>query len=336
MPIEKVTLQNTFSGGGFGRKWELDFTRQAIQIAKAVKGKPVRMYWSREEDIQHDYYRPAYVVRMRGGLDKDNTLTALHARVVGQSLLAYQKRPMPVDFTAVGGAINLGYSIPNTLIDYVETTPNVPVGFWRSVAASHNGFFSEAVIDELAVLAGQDPLAFRRALLKDKPRELAVLDLLAEKSGWGKKLPAGQGMGLAFTPGFGSILAATADVTVKGSELRVNKIVCVADCGTLIEPHNVVSQLEGGLVFGMSAALFDEISVEKGAVKQSNFFDYPMPTLANTPTLEVHLIPSTAKPGGVGETSVPAAAPAIANAIFAATGQRIRKLPLRSAGFSVA
>jgi isoquinoline 1-oxidoreductase beta subunit len=336
LPLEKVTLQNTFSGGGFGRKWELDFTRQVVQIAQSVKGRPVRMYWSREEDIQHDYYRPAYVLRARGGLDKDNNLTTLQAKIVGQSMLAYQKRPVPIDFTAVGGAINLGYAIPNTLIEYVEKNPNVPAGFWRSVATSHNGFFAESAIDELAVLAGKDPLEFRRALLKDKPRELAVLNLLAEKSGWGKKLPTGHGMGIAFTPGFGSILGATAEVIVKGNDLRVTRMVCVADCGTLIEPHNVIAQLEGGLVFGLSAALFDEISVDKGAVKQSNFFDYPMPTLATTPELDIYLIPSKEKPGGVGETSVPAAAPAVANAIFAATGQRIRKLPLRSAGFIIA
>jgi isoquinoline 1-oxidoreductase beta subunit len=336
VPLEKTTLQNTFSGGGFGRKWELDFTRQAVQIAMAVKGSPVRMYWSREEDIQHDYYRPAHLIRMRGALDTDNNITALHARVVGQSMLAFQKRPMPVDFTAVGGAINLGYAVPHTLIEFAQTTPNVPVGFWRSVAASHNAFFSEAMIDELAALAGQDPLDVRRALLKDKPRELAVLNTAAERAGWGKKLPAGEGLGIAYTPGFGSILAEVAHVVVKNNDVRVKKITCVADCGVLIEPSNVVAQLEGGIVFGLSAALFDEITIEKGAVKQSNFADYPMPTLATMPELDIHLIASDAKPGGVGETSVPGVAPAIANAIFAATGQRIRTLPLKRAGFSVA
>jgi len=336
LPREKVTLQNTFSGGGFGRKWELDFTRQVLQIAMAVKGRAVRMYWTREEDIQHDYYRPAYITRMRGGLDKDNNLVVLNAKVAGQSMLAFQKRPAPVDFTAVGYSINPIYGVPNTLIEYVEKNPNVPVGFWRSVAASQHGFTSESMIDEMAVLAGKDPLEFRMALLKDKPRELAVLQTLKEKSGWGAKLPPGEGLGVAFTPGFGSILAEVAHVAVKNGELRVKKITCVADCGTLIEPSTVIAQLEGGIVYGLSAALFDEITIEKGAVKQSNFFDYPVPTLANTPELDIHVIASTAKPGGVGETSVPAVAPAIANAIFAATGQRIRTLPLRSAGLSVA
>jgi len=336
LPAEKVTLQNTFAGGGFGRKWELDFTRQVLQIAMAVKGRPVRLYWTREEDIQHDYYRPAYVSRVRGALDKDNNLIALSAKIAGQSMLAFQKRPAPVDFTSIGGSINPVYGVPNTSMEYVEKNPNVPVGFWRSVASSQHGFTSESMIDEMAALAGKDAFEFRMTMLKDKPRELAVLKLLKEKSGWGTKLPAGEGMGLAFTPGFGSVVAQVAHVSVKGGELRVKKITCVADCGTLIEPNNVLAQLESGMVYGYSAAVFDEITIEKGAVKQSNFNDYPMPTLANTPEMEIHLIPSTTKPGGVGESSVPAVAPAIANAVFAATGQRIRKLPLKNAGLSVA
>jgi len=336
LPANKVTLQNTFSGGGFGRKWELDFTKQVLQIAMAMKGTPIRLYWSREEDIQHDYYRPAYVSRVRGGLDKDGNLIALNAKVAGQSMLAFQKRPAPVDFTSIGYSINPIYGVPNTLIEYVERNPNVPVGFWRSVAGSQHGFTSESMIDEMAALAGKDPLEFRMAMLKDKPRELAVLQMLKEKSGWGAKLPLGEGLGAAFTPGFGSVTAVVAHVAVRGGELKVKKLICVADCGTLIEPSTVIAQLEGGMVYGLSAALYDEITIEKGAVKQSNFFDYPMPILANTPEMEVHLIPSTAKPGGVGESSVPAVAPAIANAVFAATGQRIRKLPLRSAGLNVA
>ncbi len=336
LSADKVTLQNTFAGGGFGRKWELDFTRQVLQIALAVKGRPVRLYWTREEDIQHDYYRPAYVSRVRGALDKDGNLIALSAKIAGQSMLAFQKRPAPVDFTSISGAINPVYGVPNTDMEYVEKNPNVPVGFWRSVAGSQHGFTSESMIDEMAVLAGKDAFEFRMTMLKDKARELAVLKLLKEKSGWGTKLPAGEGMGLAFTPGFGAVVAQVAHVAVKNGELRVKKITCVADCGTLIEPSNVIAQLESGMVYGYSAALWDEITIEKGAVKQSNFTDYPMPILANTPEMEIHLIPSSGKPGGVGETSVPAVAPAIANAVFAATGQRIRKLPLKSAGFSVA
>lgn len=335
LPREKVTLQNTFAGGGFGRKWELDFTRQSVMIAMAAKGRPVRFYWSREEDIQHDYYRPAYVVRFKGAFDKDNTLTAVHARMAGQSLLAFLKRPSAVDFTAVGGVINMNYAIPNTLVDFAELKPNMQVGFWRSVASSHNGFFAESAIDELAVLAKINPLDFRRNLLKDKPRELAVLEMAAEKAGWGRKLPLGHGMGIAFTPGFGSVLAQVAHVSMRGDQLKIEKLTCVADCGTLIEPRNVHAQLESGMVYGLTAALFGEITVEKGAVKQTNFTDYPMITLGTMPEMEIHLIPSREKPGGVGETAVPGVAPSIANAIFAATGQRFRKLPLRSAGLVV-
>jgi CO/xanthine dehydrogenase Mo-binding subunit len=261
---------------------------------------------------------------------------ALHAKLVGQSLLSFQKRPAPLDFTAVGGAIPMVYGVANTLAEYVEKAPNVPVGFWRSVASSQNGFFSESIIDELAALGGVDPLQFRRALLKDKARELAVLDLLAEKSGWGQPLAPGRGRGMAFNPGFGSIVAQVAEVSVANGAVKVEKITCVADCGTLIEPSNVIAQLESGIVYGLSTALFDEITVEKGAVKQSNFTDYPMVTLATMPALDIHLMPSSGKSGGVGESSVPGVAPAVTNAIFAATGQRIRRLPIRAAGLSVA
>ncbi|MBM3514304.1 MAG: xanthine dehydrogenase family protein molybdopterin-binding subunit [Alphaproteobacteria bacterium] len=337
LPFDKVTVQNTFSGGGFGRKWELDFTRHAVQVAMAMKGRPVRLYWSREEDIQHDYYRPAVVNRYRAGVDAEGNVTVIHSRNAAQSLLGYQNRPAPIgDPTVVGGAINAGYAVPNILVDFVEKKANVQIGFWRAVAASHNGFFAESLMDEVAALAGKDPLALRKELLKGKPRDLNVLDVLAEKIGWGQKLPAGRGMGIAYTPGFGSILALGATVSVTNGALKVEKIVCVADCGRLIEPSTVIAQLEGGIVYGLTAALFGQITIEKGAVKQSNFTDYPMVTLTNMPELEIHLIPSTEKPGGVGESSVPGVAPAIANAIAAATGLRVRKLPFNAAGLSLA
>ena len=337
LPFDSVVVQNTFAGGGFGRKWELDFTHQVTQVAMAVKGRPVRLYWSREEDIQHDYYRPAVVARYRAGIDAAGKPTVIHGRAAAPSIFTYQKRPAQIgDPTVIGGMVNTGYAIPNLLADLVEKNPNVPVGFWRSVAASHAGFFSESIIDELAALTGADPLAYRRELLAGKPREIAVLDLIAEKSGWGEKLPPGKGRGLAYSPGFGSYLAQVATVTVDQGKLKVEKIVCVADCGLLIEPNNVIAQLESGIVYGLTAALFSEITIEKGAVKQSNFNDYPMVTLANMPELEIHLIPSGEKSGGVGESSVPGVAPAIANAIAAATGLRIRKLPLSTAGLSLA
>ena len=336
--FENVTMQTTFAGGGFGRKWELDFCRQVAQLANAVKGRPVRMMWTREEDIQHDYYRPAYVARVTAGIDNDGNLTAMTARLAGQSMLAFQRRspkpPMP-DATAVGGALNPRYAVPNTLIDYVEMPQSLPVGFWRSVAMSHNGFISECAIDEAAYLAGQDPVAFRRALLKGKVREIKALDTVAEVSGWGRKMPPGQGLGVALTVGFEAVTAQVAHVSITNNTLKVNKIWCVYDAGMIIDPSNAIAQVEGGIVYGLSAALFGEITIDKGAVKQSNFHDYQAITMATMPEIEVVLTENGDKPGGAGEASVPGIAPAVANAVYAATGRRIRKLPLQTAGLTM-
>ena len=339
VPIDRVTMHTTFAGGGFGRKWELDFTRQCVQLASAVKGRPVRMMWTREEDIQHDYYRAAYVARVQAGLDAAGKLTVMTARLAGQSMLAFQRRspkpPMP-DATAVGGALNGRYAVPNTRIDFVEQSLPVPIGFWRAVALSQNGFISECAIDEAAALAGQDPLAFRRELLKGKAREIQALDTVAAMSGWGRTLPSGQGLGVALTVGFDAVVAQVALVTVAAGRLKVNKVWCVYDAGMIIDPGNVMAQLEGGIVYGLTAALFGEITLDKGAVVQGNFSDYDMVTMATMPEIELKITETGDKPGGAGEASVPAIAPAVANAVFAATGLRYRKLPLRSAGLQVA
>ncbi len=337
LPLENVHLQNTFAGGGFGRKWEPDFARQSVQAAMAVPGRPVSLIWTREQDIQHDFYRAAYVARIRGALDDEGNLIALHSRLAGESILQFQNRPRNFpDPTSVGGAVNASYAIPNTLIDYVEYPPVVPVGFWRGVASSQNGFFSESAMDELAHMAGRDPYEFRRSLITEKARELAVLDKVAEMAGWGRDLPAGRGLGIAFAPGFGSVNAQVAEVDVSSGDLKVVKIWCAYDCGFALDPSNVEHQMESGITYALSAALFGEITVENGRVQQSNFHDYDSVRLANTPEVEVALIASPEIVGGAGEAAVPATAPAVANAIFAATGQRIRKLPLPISGFGIA
>jgi isoquinoline 1-oxidoreductase beta subunit len=337
LPLKDVQLQNTFAGGGFGRKWEPDFARQSVQAAMAVTGRPVSLIWTREQDVQHDFYRAAYVARIKAALDDDGNLIAMHSRIAGESILQFQNRPKNFpDPTSVSGAIGGSYAIPNTLIDYVEYKPVVPVGFWRGVSSSQNGFFSESAMDELAYFAGKDPYEFRRNLVVDKPRELAVLNKVAEMAGWGRELPAGRGLGIAFCPGFGSVNAQVAEVDISGGDLEVVKIWCAYDCGFALDPSNVVHQMESGITYALSAALFGEITLKDGVVEQSNFHDYDVMRLANMPEIEVELIESEEIVGGVGEAAVPAAAPAVANAIFAATGQRLRRLPLPTSGYGTA
>ena len=336
LPLEQVTLQGTFCGGGFGRKWELDFVRQAVQIAQQADGRPVTLIWTREQDVQHDYYRPAVATRSRAVLDDSGNLLALHARVAGPSLMTFQGRPLRFpDPTVVFGAIGQRYAIPNALLDYAETKTHVPIGFWRSVALSHHGFIGEGVIDELAHRAGQDPLAFRLDLLREDARARAVLEKAAEKSGWGKRLDRGRGMGIAFSPGFGSYNAQVAEISVDGDRLTVDRVTCVHDCGFALDPGTVRAQMESGIIDGLSAALFSKITIVDGAVQQSNFHDYRFIRMGEVPEIDIHLISGDAPLGGVGEAAVPAIAPAVVNAIFSATGKRIRRLPIVDAGFQV-
>ncbi|WP_119419899.1 xanthine dehydrogenase family protein molybdopterin-binding subunit [Desertibaculum subflavum] len=326
----KVRVHTTYLGGGFGRRLEADLAAQAVRLAKAV-GKPVQAIWSREEDTTHDFYRPATAARLEAGLDAEGRLVAWRQTNACPSIMA---RVFPaatwleVDQTAVEGATRMPYAIANRRIAHVQRDFHVPVGFWRSVGHSQNAFFKESFVDELAAAAGTDPLAFRRRLLAQAPRDLAVLELAAEKAGWGDALPPGRGRGIALHTSFGSIVAQVAEVTVSADGVSVERIVAAVDCGIVVNPDTLRAQIEGGIVFGLTAALYGRISIEKGRVAERHFDDYPMVRLGETPEIEVHVIASDQAPGGAGEPAVPPVAPAIANAIYAATGKRLRRLPV--------
>jgi CO/xanthine dehydrogenase Mo-binding subunit len=293
-----------------------------------VPGRPVALTWSREADIRSDYYRAPFACRMRGALDASGDVAAIHARIAGPSLLEFQRRPLPTpDPSSVGNLILPTYRVAARRVEFVERPIRQNIGFWRSVALSQNGFFGETAIDELAHLAGEDGWRFRRRLLSHDARALAVLDLAAAKSGWGDPLPAGTGRGVAFSPGFGSYHAQVAQVRVHDGAVRVERVTCVHDCGFAIHPDSVAAQMEGGIVFGLSA-LEQAATVAQGAVVESNFHDYPVLRIAQMPKIDVHIVDSGAALGGVGEAATAAVMPAVCNAIFAATGHRIRRLPL--------
>ncbi len=336
LPRDKCRLDVTFLGGGFGRKWETDFARQAAQIAVKMKGTPVKLTWTREQDFRHDRYRPAHIVRTRVGLGKDGSILGMHTRTTGINMWKYQGRPSAPgrpDMFATGLLINDMYAITNPCTDMVETQFPIPVGTWRSVSASMNGFFSESALDEIAAATKQDPLAMRRTLLAAEPRAVAVLDMAAEKAGWSQKLPRGRGRGIALSAGFGSFCAQVVEVSVKAKQVRIERIVCAFDCGLIVDPGNVEAQVEGGIIWGLSAALNGHIDFANGAAIQSNFADAPILRINETPRIEVHLLRTDHKPGGAGEASVPPVAPALAGAIQAATGKRPHRLPFNADGY---
>ena len=336
LPLEKVRVHNHYIGGGFGRRLEVDNVIQAVEFAKLAKG-PLKIVWTREEDIQHDMYRPYYVDRMSARIDDKGMPVAWFHRVTGSSIMARFAPPMVkngVDPDAVEAAADIQYSIPAIRVEYVRhEPPGLATAFWRGVGPTHNVFVVESFIDELAYASKTDPVAFRRALLQKSPRTLAVLNLAAEKAGWGKPLKpvAGRklGRGISTQFAFGSYMAQVAEVSVgPDGDVRVHRVVCAVDCGQNVNPDTIVAQMEGGIVFGASAALWDEVTVEKGRVQQTNFSDYRVMRMPESPAIEVYIVNSHDDPGGIGEPGTAGIAPALANAVFAATGKRVRKLPI--------
>ena len=334
---DKVKVNVTLLGGGFGRRLEADVVAQATQIAMALDGVPVQMVWSREQDMSHDFYRPMHVAQLSAALNAKGEVESLRIKSAGDAISPrWMSRVLPAlsgpldapDKTTAEGLFDLPYAFANQHMSHVSTRMGVPIGFWRSVGHSHNAFFSESFIDELAFETKQDPLAFRLSLLKQAPRYAAVLKLAAEKANWGSALPAGHAHGLAFHESFGSIVAQVAEVSIEGSMPRVHRVVCAIDCGTVVNPGTVAQQVESSVNFALSAALFGKIDIQDGVVQQTNFTNYPLVHMAQSPVVETWIVPSTQSPEGVGEPAVPPLAPAVSNALFKLTGKRLRALPL--------
>jgi len=335
--VEDVSVTVTLLGGGFGRRLEVDYIAQAVRVAMDCGGRPVQLIWSREEDSTHDFYRPMQVARLRASVDADGHINSLRIRSAGDAITPrWLERGLPQlvgpvdtpDKTTAEGLFDLPYGFPSQHMSHVATRKGVPVGFWRSVGHSHNAFFSESFIDELAHDTGRDPLSLRRDLLKDAPRHLAVLNLAADKAGWGRALPVGRARGIALHESFGSIVAQVAEVSLAGGQPRVHRVVCAIDCGTVVNPGIIAQQMESSVVFALTAALYGRVDIHAGVVQQKNFPDSLMVRLAQAPVVHTYLVESTRPPGGVGEPGVPPLAPAVANALFVLTGKRLRALPL--------
>jgi isoquinoline 1-oxidoreductase beta subunit len=333
--LSNVKVHKLHLGGGFGRRGNQDYTRQAVLIAKQVPGRPVKLIWSREEDTQHDFFRPITQCKLSAGLDANGNVTGMHIRISGQSILAYL---MPsrmdggidmIQFQGLGSD-EFGYTtIPDILVDHAMRNTHVPVGFWRGVNANQNAIYLECFVDELAHAAGKDPLEFRRAMLNKSPKHLAVLNAVAAKADYGSKLPEGVYRGIAQFNAYGSYVAAVAEVSVSDKgELRIHRIVAATDCGYAVNPDQIAAQVEGSFVYGLSALLHSEITIDKGRVVEANFDSYPVLRMDEMPKVETIIVPSGGFWGGVGEPTISVAAPAVLNAVFAATGKRIRSFPL--------
>jgi len=334
---EQVTLHTMLAGGGFGRRANPvnDYVVEAVNIARRVK-VPIKLVWTREDDIKAGWYRPMYAHRIEAGLDAQGKLVAWNHTIAGPSILTGTAfEPMMVkdgiDHTSVEGAADMPYAIPNAQVMQHRIATGVPVQWWRSVGHSHNAFAIECMLDEVAAASGKDPLQLRRELLAGSPRVLTVLELAAAKAGWGSPAPQGHARGLAVHECFGSICAQVAEVSLDGNTPRVHRVVAAFDCGRAVNPLTIEAQVQGGIAFGLAPALFSAITLKDGACEQSNFHDYRVLRMNEMPRVEVHLVPSDANPGGVGEVGVPPVAPAVANALFALTGKRIRSLPIASA-----
>lgn len=328
LPPAKVVVHSTYAGGGFGRRTVMDYVTEAAEIARQVPA-PVKLVWSREDDIRHGLFREATLHRLRGGLNAAGEPVAWEHRLVTAGV-GRQLFPQASALPAAAGATGMAYAIPNVSVTLAAWNPGVPIAPWRSADHAYTTFVTESFIDELAAAAGADPGAFRRQYLVAAPRLRAALDLVLEKSRWHTPAAAGRFRGVAIQEAFGTVVAQVAEVSVTADrQIRVHRVTCAVDCGTAINPDVVRQQMEGGIIFGLTAALYGEIHLENGAVVESNFHDYRMLRLAETPEIDVHIVPSAAAPSGVGEPGVPPIAPAVANALYAATGQRLRSLPLR-------
>jgi isoquinoline 1-oxidoreductase beta subunit len=322
---DQVKVHTLYMGGGFGRRARNDYVGEAVEVSKAV-GAPVQLTWMREDDMQQDWYRPASYTRFAAGLDADGWPVAITSRIVCPPFGGIRDG---LSRTGVEGVSDMVYGIPNILVDYHAADPGIPVSYWRSVGYSQNTFFLESFIDEIAAAGGKDPLELRRRFVAKNARLLAVLNLAADKAGWGKPLPKGHGRGIGFSDNVGSFTAQIAEVSVQQGKLRVHRVVCAVDCGEVVNPAGVEQQIQSGIAFGLTAALKGAITIDRGRVQQGNFHQYDMLRIDEMPQVEVHLAPSHAAPGGIGEASTPGIAPAVANAIFAATGKRVRRLPIR-------
>ncbi len=324
LPQEQVQVHTLYMGGGFGRRSGSDYVGEATEIAKAA-GVPIKLQWSREDDTQHDTYRPASYASFAGGLDADGWPVAWTARVACPS---FRGAGIPLDPTGVEGLATMSYAFPNFLVEYHNPPAGIPTSYWRSVGYSQNTFFAESFLDELAAAGKKDPLDVRRRMLQGQPRMLAALELAAQKAGWDTPAPAGRARGLSVVNNIGSFTAQVAEVSIVQGRIRVHRVVCAVDCGSIVNPDIIRQQIESGIVYGLSAALKGAITIDRGRVVESSFDDYDVIRMSEAPEVEVHIVPSNAAPGGIGEASTPGIAPAVGNALFALTGKRARKLPI--------